>query len=70
MGLVYADIELINGDDLALVRYKITRFSTTLPPALVKFSVNDAAPLDDLLKWSTAELKKHVIPFFQLSRAE
>ena len=23
MGLVYADIELINGDDLALVRYKI-----------------------------------------------
>lgn len=35
-----------------------------------KFSVNDAAPLEELRKWSTAELKKHVIPFFQLARAE
>ena len=35
-----------------------------------KFSVNDAAPLDTVLKWTTAELTKHVIPYFQLIRAE
>jgi tRNA pseudouridine55 synthase len=35
-----------------------------------KFSVNDAKPLDEILKWSTAELTKHVIPYFQLVRAE
>jgi tRNA pseudouridine55 synthase len=35
-----------------------------------KFSVNDAKPLDEILKWTTAELTKHVIPFFQLVRAE
>jgi tRNA pseudouridine55 synthase len=34
------------------------------------FSVNDATPLDQLRQWSTAELKKHVIPYFQLARAE
>ena len=35
-----------------------------------KFSVKDATPLEDILKWSVAELTKHVIPFFQLARAE
>jgi tRNA pseudouridine55 synthase len=35
-----------------------------------KFSVNDATPLEALLKWSPAELEKHVVPFFQLARAE
>jgi tRNA pseudouridine55 synthase len=35
-----------------------------------KFSVNDAVPLETILKWSAAELTKHVIPFFQLARAE
>ena len=35
-----------------------------------KFSVNDAAPLDTVLKWTSAELEKHVIPYFQLIRAE
>jgi tRNA pseudouridine55 synthase len=35
-----------------------------------KFSVNDAAPLDTVLKWTSAELVKHVIPYFQLIRAE
>ncbi len=35
-----------------------------------KFSVNDAKPLEEILKWTTAELTKHVIPFFQLARAE
>jgi len=35
-----------------------------------KFSVNDAVPFEDLLKWSPAELPKHVIPFFELARAE
>ena len=34
------------------------------------FSVNDATPLDQLRQWSTTELKKHVIPYFQLARAE
>jgi tRNA pseudouridine55 synthase len=35
-----------------------------------KFSVNDAAPLERILQWPSAELAKHVIPFFQLARAE
>ena len=35
-----------------------------------RFSVNDASPLDGILKWSPTELTKHVIPFFQLARAE
>lgn len=35
-----------------------------------KFSVNDATPLEQILKWSPAELPRHVIPFFQLARAE
>jgi tRNA pseudouridine55 synthase len=35
-----------------------------------KFSVNDATPLEALLQWSPAELEKHVVPFFQLARAE
>lgn len=35
-----------------------------------KFSVNDAKPLEEILKWSQAELTKHVIPYFQLVRAE
>ena len=35
-----------------------------------KFSVNDAATYEDILNWSAAELEKHVIPFFQLARAE
>jgi len=35
-----------------------------------KFSVNDAAPLERILQWSPAELEQHVIPFFQLARAE
>ena len=34
------------------------------------FSVNDATPLAQLRQWSTDELKKHVIPYFQLARAE
>jgi tRNA pseudouridine55 synthase len=35
-----------------------------------KFSVNDAAPLGEILKWPAAELMRRVIPFFQLARAE
>jgi len=35
-----------------------------------KFSVNDAAALAAVLEWSQAELEKHVVPFFQLARAE
>lgn len=35
-----------------------------------KFSVSDAAPLEEILKWSPAEFSKHVVPFFQLARAE
>ena len=35
-----------------------------------KFSVKDAPPLHDILKWSPTELANHVIPFFQLARAE
>src|SRR4051812_42349450 len=35
-----------------------------------KFSVNDATTFEDILKWSPAELQKHVIPFFELARAE
>ena len=35
-----------------------------------KFSVNDAAKLEDILKWSVAELTTHVVPFFQLARSE
>ena len=35
-----------------------------------KFSVNEAAPLEQILKWSLPELEKRVIPFFQLTRAE
>ncbi len=35
-----------------------------------KFSVNDAAPLDEVRQWSSAELRKHMIPYFQLARAE
>jgi tRNA pseudouridine55 synthase len=35
-----------------------------------KFSVNAAAPLDEILKWSIAEFTRHVIPFFALTRAE
>jgi hypothetical protein len=35
-----------------------------------KFSVHDAAPLDQVMKWTTADLEKRVIPFLQLARAE
>lgn len=35
-----------------------------------KFSVKDAAPLEAILKWSLTEFTEHVIPFFQLARAE
>jgi tRNA pseudouridine55 synthase len=35
-----------------------------------KFAVNDAAPLEMILQWSPVELTQHVIPFFQLARAE
>jgi tRNA pseudouridine55 synthase len=35
-----------------------------------KFSVKEATPLEELLKWSPTEFQKHVIPFFQLARAE
>jgi len=35
-----------------------------------KFSVNDAAPLEEILKWPIAEFTRHVIPFFALTRAE
>jgi tRNA pseudouridine55 synthase len=34
------------------------------------FSVADAAPLEQVRQWSTTELKKHVIPYFKLARAE
>jgi tRNA pseudouridine55 synthase len=35
-----------------------------------KFSVSDATPLETILQWSSTELAQHVIPFFQLARAE
>src|SRR6185436_4752372 len=35
-----------------------------------RFSVNDAARLENILQWSPADLAHHVIPFFQLARAE
>ena len=35
-----------------------------------KFSVNDAAPLEEILKWPVVEFTRHVIPFFELARAE
>jgi tRNA pseudouridine55 synthase len=35
-----------------------------------KFSVNDATTLENILQWSHTEFTKHVIPFFQLARAE
>src|SRR5436190_10791108 len=35
-----------------------------------KFSVTDAAPLEEILKWPVAEFTRHVIPFFELARAE
>jgi tRNA pseudouridine55 synthase len=35
-----------------------------------KFSINDATPLDQVRQWSTTDLKKHLIPFFELARAE
>jgi len=35
-----------------------------------KFSVNDATSFEDILDWSNEELQKHVIPFFELARAE
>ncbi|HWN94157.1 MAG TPA: tRNA pseudouridine(55) synthase TruB [Methylomirabilota bacterium] len=35
-----------------------------------KFSASDAASLEKILHWSPAELTQHVIPFFQLARAE
>ena len=35
-----------------------------------KFSVNDASTLENILQWSHTEFTKHVIPFFQLARAE
>lgn len=35
-----------------------------------KFSVADATPLEAVLKWNTAELQKHVVPYLQLARAE
>jgi tRNA pseudouridine55 synthase len=35
-----------------------------------KFSVNEATPLETALTWNTAELQKHVVPYFQLARAE
>lgn len=35
-----------------------------------KFSVNEATPLEDILKWPATEFPRHIIPFFQLARAE
>lgn len=35
-----------------------------------KFAVSDATPLETVLKWSNAELQKHVVPYLQLTRAE
>lgn len=35
-----------------------------------KFSVSDAAPLEQILQCPQAELERRVIPFFQLARAE
>jgi tRNA pseudouridine55 synthase len=35
-----------------------------------KFSVNDSTPLEKILQWSPVELASHVIPFFELARAE
>jgi tRNA pseudouridine55 synthase len=35
-----------------------------------KFSVNEAKTLDEILKWSSEELTRHVVPFFELARAE
>jgi tRNA pseudouridine55 synthase len=35
-----------------------------------KFCVNDATPLEKILRWSPVELAQHVIPFFQLARTE
>lgn len=35
-----------------------------------KFSVTEAAPLEEILKWPVAEFTRHIIPFFQLARAE
>jgi tRNA pseudouridine55 synthase len=35
-----------------------------------RFSVNEATPLEKILQWSPDELTQHVIPFFQLVRAE
>lgn len=35
-----------------------------------KFSVNEATPLETALAWNTAELQKHIVPYFQLVRAE
>jgi tRNA pseudouridine55 synthase len=35
-----------------------------------KFSVAQATPLESVLTWNSAELEKHVVPYFQLARAE
>ena len=35
-----------------------------------KFSISDATPLDEVMKWKAGELEQHVIPFLQLARAE
>jgi tRNA pseudouridine55 synthase len=35
-----------------------------------KFSASDSTPLEKILLWSATELTQHVIPFFQLARAE
>lgn len=35
-----------------------------------KFSVADAAPLEELMTWDTRELERHVVPYLELARAE
>lgn len=35
-----------------------------------KFSIAQATPLEKVLTWNTGELEKHVVPYFQLARAE
>jgi tRNA pseudouridine55 synthase len=35
-----------------------------------KFSIAQATPLENVLTWNSVELEKHVVPYFQLARAE
>ena len=35
-----------------------------------KFNVQDATPLDTVLKWSEAELKNHIIPFLKITAGD